>query len=420
MIKYKIKDGINLYHIRSSKFKTVTASVNIHRPLLKSEASMNALLTDVMHRGNKTHPDMIAISKELQSLYGAGFYTNIKRKGEDQIVSFSVSAVNDKYVGDNCSEKAISFMYDVLLNPLKENGGFKNDYVEQEKVNLKNDILALINDKRSYASWRILELMCSDDSYSVHELGTIEDVDKITNVSLFEHYEKILKESPIDIFITGDIDIKKVIALTEDAFKDIHPENFVYPACSLYNKKALDNITETFDVTQAKLCLGFATNILPTDEDYNALMVYNGILGGGPHSKLFNNVREKLSLAYYVSSRLERYKGLMTISSGIETQNKDAAMDEIYVQMDAMKKGDISDYEFDSTIKSITNSLKSFGDDVGYSEDYYLGQLVTGNVVPINELIKNIEAVTKEDVYKVAQKIEPQMVYFLTSESEGK
>ena len=421
MIKYKIKDGINLYHIRSSKFKTITASVNIHRPLLKSEASLNALLTDVMHRGNKLYPDMIAISKHLQDLYGAGFYTTIKRKGEDQIISFSVSCVNDKYVDEDCTKKAISFMYDVLLNPLKEDGGFKKDYVEQEKVNLKNDILALINDKRSYASWRILELMCKDDNYGVHELGTIEDVDKITNVSLFEHYERILKESPIDIFITGDIDIKNVVTLTEEAFSSITPLKFEYPVCSQYKKsEELSDVTEKFDVTQGKLCLGFATNILPKDEDYTALMVYNGILGGGPHSKLFNNVREKLSLAYYVSSRLERYKGLMTISSGIEIENKNAALSEIYAQMDAIKNGDISDYEFDSTIKSITNSLKSFGDDVGYSADYYLGQLVTGKIVTIDELIKNIEAITKEDVLQVAKKIEPQMVYFLTTESEGK
>lgn len=421
MIKYNIKKGINLYHISTGKFKTVAASVNIHRPLSKEEASMNALLTDVMHRGNKTFPDMIAISKYLQSLYGAGFYTNIKRKGEDQIISFAINVVADKYIGgDECTEQAITMMYDVLLNPLVENDGFKADYVEQEKINLKNDILALINDKRSYSAWRILELMCASDRYGIHELGTVEDVDKITPTSLYAHYKKIIAESPIDIFITGDVDIKNIVELTKEAFKDISPEKACYPVCEMYAKKPqTEDITEKFDVTQAKLCLGFATNTMPQDSDYPALMVYSGILGGGPHSKLFNNVREKLSLAYYVSSRLERYKGIMTIASGIEIQNKQKALDEINVQLDAMKKGDISEYEYTSTIKSITNSLKAFGDDIGYSEDYYLGQLVTGKTVTIDELIKNIEAVSIEDVIKVAQKIEPQMVYFLTAESEA-
>lgn len=420
MIKYKIKDGINLYHIRTGKFKTVSASVNIHRPLLRSEASKNALLTDVMHRGNKTYPDMISLSKYLQSLYGAGFYTNIKRKGEDQIISFSTSVVADKYTKENCALSAISLIYDILLNPLTENGGFKEDYVEQEKINLKNDIAALINDKRSYASWRILELMCENDRYGIHELGSEEDVDKITAKNLFEHYEKILTESPIDIFITGDVDIKAVIKNTEEAFKNVNPKNFSYPVCSEYVKKEYKDVTEEFDVTQAKLCLGFATNTSPDDEDYYALMVYNGILGGGAHSKLFNNVREKLSLCYYASSRLHRYKGLMTIASGIEIKNKQAALDEIHVQMKDIQNGNISDYEFDSTIKSITNSLKAFSDDIGYSADYYLGQLIGKKIVTIDELIEKIEAVTVDDVIKVSQKIEPQMVYFLTAETEAK
>lgn len=421
MIKYNIKEGINLYHISTGKFKTVAASVNIHRPLSKEEASMNALLTDVMHRGNKNLPDMISVSKYLQSIYGAGFYTNIKRKGEDQIISFAVNAVADKYVdGDNCTEKAISLMYDMILNPLIENNGFKADYVEQEKTNLKNDIAALINDKRSYSAWRILELMCIGDRYGIHELGSLQDVDKITPESLYAHYRKIMKESPIDIFITGDVNIKEIVNLTKETFKEINIENASYPVCDMYaQKEKAQDITEKFDVTQAKLCLGFATNTMPQDEDYPALMVYSGILGGGPHSKLFNNVREKLSLAYYVSSRLERYKGIMTIASGIEIANKQKAVDEINLQLEAMKNGDISDYEYTSTIKSITNSLKAFGDDIGYSEDYYLGQIVTGKVKSIEELIKNIETVKIDDVVKVAQKIEPQMVYFLTAESEA-
>jgi len=311
-------------------------------------------------------------------------------------------------------------MYDMLLNPLIENEGFKKDYVEQEKTNLKNDILALINDKRSYSAWRILELMCADDRYGIHELGTVEDVDKITPESLYNHYKKVIAESPIDIFITGDIDIKQVVSLTKEAFKDITPQNCSYPVCEMYaQKQGVEDNVEKFDVTQAKLCLGFATNTMPKDDDYPALMVYSGILGGGAHSKLFNNVREKLSLAYYVSSRLERYKGIMTIASGIEIQNKQKALDEINVQLEAMKKGDISEYEYTSTIKSITNSLKAFGDDIGYSADYYLGQIVTGNIVAIDELIKKIEAVTINDVVKVAAKIEPQMVYFLTAESEA-
>ena len=172
-------------------------------------------------------------------------------------------------------------------------------------------------------------------------------------------------------------------------------------------------------MTQAKLCLGFSTGIAPTDADYPALMLYNGILGSGAHSKLFNNVREKLSLAYYAASRLERYKGMMLISSGIEIANKQRALDEISVQMEDMRQGKISEYEFDAAMKSIVNALRSLGDDIGYLEDYYLGQTVSGTQMSLEDYIHQIMNVTADDVVRVAKRVQPEMVYFLTAK-EGK
>lgn len=420
--KYDIKPGIRLFYIPTDKFKTVTVSVNFHRALKKEEASLNALLSDVMRRGCAKYPQQADVMKLQQKLYGAYFDIDVRRKGEDQILSFAVNAVSDSFLPDNSNvvKQSVELLFDMLLDPLVCNGAFNSDYVKQEKINLKNDIDAIINDKRSYSVWRLVELMCKDEPYGVHELGSKEDVDKITPEALYNHYKKVISEGPIDVFVTGNIDIDMILEFITDKFKNITLTDTVLPLTVLHNPAGkVQEITEQFDVTQAKLCLGFNTGISPTDSDYPALMVYNGILGSGAHSKLFNNVREKLSLAYYAASRLERYKGMMVISSGIEISNKQKALDEIYVQMEDMRKGNISDYEFDAAVKSIVNALRSLGDDIGYLEDYYFGQVISGTDLSLEQFVELISNVKVDDVVKVANKIKPEMVYFLTGK-EGK
>ncbi len=414
---FNIKPGIRLYYIPAEKFKTVSVSVNFHRALKKEEASYNALLADVLRRGCAKYPTQAAVMKYQQELYGAYFDIDVRRKGEDQILSFMLNTVSDSFLpeGETVQRRAMDLLFEMLLNPLIENGGFSADYVAQEKINLKNDIDALINDKRSYAVWRLVELMCKDEPYGVHELGTKEDVDAITPQMLYHHYLNLLQEGPIDIFVTGKVSIDEMCAYFQERFAVLTLKNEKTPATALFCPAAdMQEVTEEFDVTQAKLCMGFYTGIAPSDSDYPALMVYNGILGSGAHSKLFNHVREKLSLAYYAASRLERYKGLLLISSGIEIANKKKAMDEIKIQMEDMCSGKISDYEFDAAVKSIVNALRSLGDDIGYLEDYYLGQTVSQMELSLEDYINLISKVTVDDVVRVAKRIQPQMVYFLT------
>lgn len=416
---YAIKPGINLHHINTDQFKTVSIGLHFHRQLKKEEAALNALLTDVMQRGNSKLKDTAAISRYLQALYGAYFDADIRRKGEDQILSYVISTVSDEYLpeGEQCVLKAVSMLFDMVLSPLIENGTFRAEYVEQEKVNLINDIEALMNDKRSYAVWRLVENMCEGDPYSIYELGSVEDVKNITPKMLYDQYQTVLQQSPVDIFVTGKADIQAIIQMTKERFIDICPGQVSYPETTLYKPSdAMKQVEEVFDVTQAKLSMGFYTGIAPNDARYSTLMVFNSIFGSGAHSKLFNNVREKLSLCYYASSRLERYKGIMLVSSGIESQNKQKAEDEILLQLDAIKNGDISDYEFDVSIKSIVNSLRSMRDSNGYLADYYLGQVVSGTNISLEEQCRLISAVTKEDVVKVAQEIKPEMVYFMKGE----
>ncbi|MGE4283697.1 MAG: M16 family metallopeptidase, partial [Clostridia bacterium] len=236
--------------------------------------------------------------------------------------------------------------------------------------------------------------------------------------NLYEYYMSAIYSSPIDIFVVGNMEEKKVVDLVNNAFHVELSENIVYPITKVVDKVNSQNkVEEEMDVAQGKLSLGFRTKVTPRDKDYYSLVVYNGILGGGPHSKLFNNVREKMSLAYYVFSRLEKFKGLMLISSGIEIQNYEKALDEILKQVEQIRQGDISDYEYESTISSSINSIKSLADNALHMTDYYVSQLVGGTDDSFDELIKKISAVTKEDVVSVAQQIELDTIYFLKNKS---
>lgn len=421
---FNIKQGINLYYIPEKKFKTNYISINVHNELRKETASLCALLCDVLARGCKKFPTETDISAYMQELYGSSVSTDIKRKGQDQILSLAATCVNDKYLPENDTvfDKVLEFLFDLLLDVKVEDGAFDETYVSQEKINLVNDIEAMINDKRTYAVWRMTELMFTGKPYSVYELGDVEQVKKINSNNLYDFYCDMLRNCPIDIFVVGDIDVSKTLAYIEKRLEFVTPANHTYPATEMYTD-SLDKkeITEYFDVTQAKLCMGYKTSVAPSSDDYFKLMVANGILGGGAHSKLFNEVREKLSLAYYASSRLSRYNGTMIVSAGIEASNKEKAVNEILAQVELLKQGIFTDEEYDATIKNITSSIRIIGDSIGYLCDYYLGNAITDSVISPEEFAEKIEAVTKEDVKQIAQNLELEMIYFLTGkESEEK
>ena len=419
---FNIKQGINLYYIPENKFKTNYISINIHNELKKETASLCALLSDVLGRGSKKYPTETEISKYMQKLYGASFKVDVKRKGIDQILALSATSVNDEYLPENepVFNKVLEFLFDMLLEPHLENGVFSDIYVAQEKVNLINDIEAMINDKRTYSVWRLTELMFEGNPYSVYELGNKEQVGLITSKKLYEFYCDMLKVCPIDIFVVGNVNVSEIMAYCEEKLKNINPKNHTYPIAEPYNKNLCEKeIEERFDVTQAKLCMGYKTSIACTSDDYMKLMVANGILGGGAHSKLFNEVREKLSLAYYAGSRLGRFNGTLIISAGIESKNRDMAVSEIKTQVELLKQGKFSEEEFDATIKNITTSIRSLGDSIGYLCDYYLGNSITNTLISPEEFAQKIESVTRNDVIDVAQNLELEMIYFLTGkESE--
>jgi predicted Zn-dependent peptidase len=263
---------------------------------------------------------------QLEKLYGASFDCGVTKKGERHIIQFYTEFLSQQYIPDGTDlfTTAFDLLYNIITRPAFENGRFKEDYMTQEKDKLRMLIESRVNDKMQYSVERCLEEVCKNEPYGIYDYGFVEDLEAINSDELANHFNKVLETYPMQVYLAGSVSDRQVDSVVEQLSKmvrkDLKPLQNGFSA--IKNEKA-KYVTETMSVTQAKLCLGFRTNIAPDSNDFQALMVYNGILGGGIHSKLFQNVREKASLAYYSYSRLEKFKGLMVISSGIELKNKD-------------------------------------------------------------------------------------------------
>lgn len=414
-------NGIEIYHIQADKFKTNTINIFFMDKLSAETATMNALLPAVLRRGTQVHPNLQKISLYLEELYGATFDCGVAKKGEMHLIHFYNEFVADKFLGgSSLFEKNFELMTEIIYNPLIENGVFNNEYVEQEKKNLLERIESRLNDKQQYSVDKCFEEMCKGEPYEIYEYGRSEDVESIDSRKLFSYYEEVLKTLPMKVFITGEISEKNKQLVVDYMSKLKREEIKRIPDVDIHKDiKEVRDIEERMNVNQGKLSIGFRTNISAKDPLYTSLVVANGILGGGIHSKLFQNVREKASLAYYAFSRLEKFKGLMIISSGIEVTNKKKAFDIIMQQLNDIKAGNISDYEFDSTLKTSETGIKSLMDTQLFMVDFYLSQIIAGTGDDFYSTIEKINHVTKEDVIKAAKNIQLDLVYFLTSNKEG-
>lgn len=417
--KFNIREGINLYYINDSKYKTVSMSMYLHRPISREEVTKNSLLSGVLKSGTANYPSMKEINRYLESLYGTVYDVAVSRRGAVQSLVAACSVIEQNVAGENLIPKAVELMFDFIFNPAVENGGFIDSYVETEKKNLKDNIESLINDKRAYADFRCMEEMCAGESAGINEYGYVEDLPGLNSTNLYEHYKNIITASPIDIFVVGQCDIDDMKAYVE---KQIG--KFDFRITSVEQEKTnpetgeVKNVEEAFDVAQGKLAMGLRTFIGADDELYYPLLVGNSVLGAGAHSKLFNNVREKSSLAYYVSSRLDKFSKVMLISSGIEFKNYERAKTEILQQLDDVKAGNFTEKELDISKDFIINQYRSYLDSPYMLRSFYLGQLLCGKVSTVDEAIENVRAVTAEQVTEAFSKITLDTVYFLKGRGE--
>ena len=415
-----LPDNINVHLLPTPKFKTVLVTVLIHQVLDKNLAAKTALLPAVLERGTRKYPSFRELAIYLEKLYGAELGADVIKKGERQILSFSLEVVNDKFAqGENLLHQGLSVLKDVIADPFLENGTFKRDYVYQEKDQLAKEIQGLINDKTNYALERCIQEMCPTERFGVYKYGSIEELDPVSAEDLYKYYGSLLRENPMDIFVVGEIDAGETIKMIREAFsipRDSKPAKL--PPVEVYNiPDEVRYHEEKLPVNQAKLTLGCRTNISYGDKEYLDLLFYNGILGGFPHSKLFQNVREKASLAYYCFSRLEKHKGIQLIGSGIEADDYRQALEIILEQLELVKKGEITREEMENTRKGLINMYKIVGDNPYSLVSFYMDGLIGAKEEGIDYFIRKIKDIKMEDVVAAAHKVHLDTVYFLRPEN---
>lgn len=415
----EIKEGINLHMIKTNKFKTNLLSVFLTTPLLKETITKEALIGSVLRRGCKTMPTTEQISINLEEMYGASFDCGIEKIGDNHVLKFYLETINDEFLPqeENMLKKSIDTILEIVFEPLSENGEFKKEYVKTEKENLKQIIEGKIDNKAKYAQDRCIEEMYNGKPYGLYKFGYVEDLEKITSKELYEYYKKMIKECKIDIFISGKIDTTETKEMVE---KNANITNLQGRKILINKEQKLDNveepkvIKEKLDVTQGKLVLGLNIPDTNLDEKYVAMM-YNTILGGGANSKLFQNVREKASLAYTAGSSYIRQKDNILIRAGIEIANYNKALDIIKKQIEDMKNGEFTKKDLEDAKQNIISAIKFIPDEQDTQITYYFGQVIAGSNVSFEEYIKRIESITKEQIVNLAKKININTIYFLTN-----
>jgi predicted Zn-dependent peptidase len=407
---------------KTDKFKSSCLSINFITQLDRQNASKNALLPKVLRRGTSKHPDMVSLAAALDDLYGARIEPVIRKKGELQCVGFYADFIDDVFLpGDEkVLEKCAMLLSEILLSPMTVGGRLNSDYVENEKSSLIDEIEAAVNDKRRYSIDRMLEHMCKNENYGTNKLGSVSAVKNITAGALTRHYRELIGSSRMEIFYCGASGPDRVAAAVREAFSDLPRAETSMPGTVVkISADQVREIAEPFAITQGKLSMGFRMGERMNSPNYPALMVFNAVFGGSVTSKLFLNVREKLSLCYYASSQVEKHKGIMIVSSGVDFDKYDAAKNEILAQLDAVRAGDISDFELTSAKRAVITSIKSAMDSQSGLESLYLDQAVTNieGCTP-DELASLADLVTADEIQKIAQSVQLDTVYFMKGEEE--
>ena len=420
-----IMQDVVLTCLQTDKFKTSCLSINLLTALNRESASKNALTPKVLHRGTFSLPDMAAISQKLDSLYGARLFPMLRKKGEIQVVGFCSDFADDAFLPESGGnlEKIAALMGEMLLRPAAKAGVLLEDYVESEKEKLLEKLRGRINDKRAYALQRLLEQMFSMEDYGTDILGSEQAIENISAKELTEHYHHLLESSPIEIFYCGSAAPERVAEILKNALKElprsVDEELDLGTDIRMNTLEAQPRYFEDeLQVTQGKLCMGFRLGECMEEPDTAAIKVLNGVFGGCVTSKLFMNVREKLSLCYYAGSSVDLHKGVMIVSSGIEFDKYDDARSEIMAQLEAVKNGDFTDGELEAAKRSIAGDYRSVCDSPAALEDFYLNQALIGPDCSPEELAGLVERVTREQVIDIAKDVELDAVYFLRGAKE--
>ena len=414
----EIKKGIKLHTIKTEKFKTNLIAIMLTTKLNRENVTKNALVPAVLRRGTKNLTTQEEINKKLEEMYGASLDCGLDKTGDNQVLKFYIETVNDEFLpqeAENMLKTSLEKIFEFVFNPYLENGCFKKEYVEQEKENIKQIIDGKIDNKARYSLDRCIEEMYKDKPYGLYKYGYVEDMKNINEKNLYEYYQQLINECKIDIFVSGIIDeeTENIINNNENIIKlkDREPQ-YNEPEIIAKRTEKENDVQESMDVTQGKLIIGMDLDIDDDNLRFD-VMIYNSIFGGSANSKLFQNVREKASLAYTASSSYYRFKNNIFINCGIEIKNYEKALEIIKQQIEDMKKGDFTDEEVENAKKGIIASIKTIDDEQDTEITYFFSQELSKSKCNIEQYMQRISEVTKDKVVDVANKVSINTVYFL-------
>lgn len=417
----KSMDGYKLHIVKTEKYKTNTLVWKMKSPLNREELTKRALLPYILQSNSEKYPSTGKLRSYLDELYGATLFVDLAKKGEFHVINFSMEIANEKFLADNTPllKKAFQFLADILTKPNVHGESFDPETIGKEKRTLKQRIQSVYDDKMRYSNFRLVEEMCKDEPYALHVHGEKDAVEGITPENLYQYYLDAFKNDELDLYVIGDVNEEEVHSFAHELFHFEERNPLPVNSSGHRQKEEIHEVVEEHDVKQGKLNIGYRTNIVYGDPDYYALQVFNGIFGGFSHSKLFLNVREKASLAYYVTSRLESHKGLMMVMSGIDNKNYDQTVNIIKEQMEAMKNGDFSAEDIDQTKAVIKNQLLETIDTARGVVEVFYHNVVSKKDISLNTWLEKMDQVTKDDIVAVAKKINLDTIYFLTGKEAG-
>ena len=412
----QLTPGVVLRHCPDHRFKTALLSIQFLRPMCREEAASNALLSAVLLRGTRNFPNIRALSARQDGLYGASVSPLLRRIGDIQTLGLFAGFLEDRFAlpGDEILAPVIDLVRQILLEPALRDGMFDPEFVESEKRNQIADIEAELNDKQTYASARMIRHLCAGDSYALELRGQVEDVQAITPESLYRHYETVLRTSPVEIFYVGSADIQAVAKLLLPLTDVVAREPMALPKQTRLNPISEPaQLFERMEVNQCKLSMGFTTPISYSSPNFAAMQVLIAVYGAGMTSKLFLNVREKLSLCYYANAAYYPTKGIVTVSSGIDEEHYETARAEILRQLALCAEGSISEEELSAAKRALISGLRAIPDSPGALERFYGTAYISDSPRSLDQYIDAISAVTVSDAAQAAATITLHSEFFL-------
>ncbi|MBQ8303671.1 MAG: insulinase family protein [Clostridia bacterium] len=418
----KIAEGVEGLFIKNTRFNTTLISLNFYMPLKSETVSGNAMLTYILSTCSGRFGGFKEMNRHLNMLYGADVAVSAMPVGSTQLIRFVITAINDKYTlgGEQNVSAAADYLLSLLFEPRLQNGVFYEADLLRERRKMLEDLEAELNEKRNFARKRLKEEMFENDPFGLNKLGTKEAILNITADGLKKTLADMLNHAFVSVHAVGE-------TLPEGLFEKIGERFSALKRGNITNCKILSapkmrdtvkEVTDRMDVVQGKLVMGFTSSVYGDDSVSLPLMVAVDIFGGGPYSRLFSVVREKMSLCYYCSASSVRSRGFVMVDSGLEADNAEKAKNEILNQLQIVKNGEFSDFEFNSSIKSICGSLKSYNDSLSSIDLWYALKIYNQNLTTPEEMCEAVRKITREDVIVAAKSISLNTVYMLLPEAK--